>query len=430
MKHTQLLPYYLLLTAFSSSAYAVNWINIMGTEKPGTEVTNKTFAWFQPEFQMTDGTKIPAGNWQGQNSFGNTIRPTNRDSSNINIFRARLGTRGRINQYWNYSGLVEFGNGVITRSEDKLAVALDASLTTNYLGPNLRFGQFKNPSSEEAQQAKYDYTNFALPSAMLVLESFFDGSGLPASTTDANYRNGTVDTFRDIGVQLFDSYQRQDWEHTWAMMISNGNGLMRSDNNSDKDINLYWSSEKIFAGKGKQRQGLKLFAWYRNGKRTLTTSDAGDYYRMREGLGMTYKRDKWSSTLEYINADGMISFGTDGGAIPGAVGNDGNIATFNIKPEAKANGWWGDIGYRVNQDFEVRARYDQTYRDTESPTEVRFDNLTLGLNWFYAPKCKMIFNYEVRSFEAPHQSSTHPINIAAKGLDNRISVQLFHFFKL
>jgi len=428
MKTSQII----LITAlfgFSAPSYAVNWINLTSTEKPGTEAKSIIYSWFQPEWQSTDGTKIIQGDWQGQNAFGNSLRPDYDTSSGLNIFRARIGARGRINQHWNYALQTEFGNGVITDSEGSSLVVLDASLTTDLLGTNLRFGQFKNPSSEEALQAKFDYSNFAFPTALLVMESFFDGSG--ASTTDANLRNGSVDAFRDIGVQLFDTYKKDNWEHTWAVMLSNGNGLMRTDNNSNKDINLYWSSENIFEGKGKQQQGLKLFAWYRDGIRTLTTDGAGEYNRTRWGLGSTYKQGKWSSTVEYIDADGMIPMGTDSGAVPGSVSNDTTkVAGFNIKPEAKANGWWGDIGYRITPELETRIRYDKTNRDLESPSTAEFTNVTLGLKWFYHKQGNLIVNYEFRDLAAPEQPSTHGINVAGKGLDNRISIQLFHLFKL
>ena len=431
IKRISLLTNGLGLILLSSSANAVNWLNINGYEKPGKESTQKIYGFLQPEWQRTDGSEVESGAFEGQDAFFNSIRPTYKESSQLNLFRARLGMRGRINENWNYSLLTEFGNGVVTQSEDKAIVIMDASLTTDILGPKLRFGQFKYPGSEEAQQGKYDYANFALPSALLVLESFFDGSGLPATSTDPNFRNGTVDAYRDVGLQFFDTHRVNDWEHSWAVMMSNGNGLMRGDNNNKKDLHLYWSSENIYAGKGRKQQGLKLFAWYRDGKRTLTTSDAGEYDRIRKGAGLTYAKEKWSSTLEYINADGMVTFGTDGSAVPGSANNANTaIATYNIKPEAKADGWWGDVRYRPSKEWELLLRHDRTHRDTEVDTQIDFTNTTLGVNYYYDKNSKVMLNYEMRDFEAPHQNSSHPINQAAKALDNRIAVQVFHFFKL
>jgi len=431
MKTKPLIFSSMLLGLASPAALAVNWVQIIGTEAPSTKPSHKVFGWLQPEWQYTEGTAKSTGDWAGQRAFSNTIRPTHKESSQVNLFRARLGMRGRFHEHVNYLLVTEFGNGVITESENKPIVLLDASLTTDWLGAKLRIGQFKPPASEEAQQAKFEYANFALPSAMLVMESFFDGSGLIKPTQDANLRNGTVDAFRDIGLQLFDSHRHDDWEHTWAFMLSNGNGLMRGDNDSHKDIHLYWSSENIFSGKGRKQQGLKLFAWYRDGKRTLTTSDAGTYNRTRKGTGLTFSHDKWSSTLEFIDANGMISSGTDGGAVPGSLNNAGtSVATFNIKPEARANGWWGDIAYRVRENLDLRVRYDKTHRDTELPTQIDFTNLTLGVNWHYGKNSKVIVNYEFRDFEAPKQAANHPINLSARDMDDRMAIQLFHFFTL
>lgn len=399
-------------------------------EKPSKQSNIKVFGFIQPEWQSTDGTKLKLGKWQGQLPIYNGQRPNFNEASQANIFRARLGSRGRVNEYLNFSLLTEFGNGLLNKAAKQDVMLLDAAINASFAGVHLKVGQFKYPGSEEAQQAKYDYVNFAFPSAQLVLESFFDGAKAQNSTDD-NARNGSPDAFRDFGVQLMKIHRVKDWEHSFAVMLGNGNGLMRGDDNAVKDVHVYWSSEKVFSGKGRKQDGLKLFAWHRQGKRTLTAASAGEYERIRSGVGLTYKHKKWRSTLEFIDADGMIYSGSQGGALPGSQSNDGSaVSYFKMSPESKANGWWADVSYRVSKPIELLARYSFMERGTESLNQVDFTNTTLGLNWHYAKKSKLLVNYEWRSFEAPKQGANPSINAGASAMDNKLSIQLFHFFSL
>ena len=65
----------------------------------------------------------------------------------------------------------------------------------------------------------------------------------------------SVGAFRDIGIQVFDTFKATNWEHSYAIMVGNGNGLNYGDNDGNKDVYLYWSSERVFGGKGR---GVKV----------------------------------------------------------------------------------------------------------------------------------------------------------------------------
>ncbi|NIR93312.1 MAG: phosphate-selective porin O and P, partial [Gammaproteobacteria bacterium] len=65
-----------------------------------------------------------------------------------------------------------------------------------------------------------------------------------------NAFDSSVAAARDTGVQVFDTFKIGSWEHSYAVMIGNGNGLNQGDNDNNKDTYLYWSSEKNFSGKG------------------------------------------------------------------------------------------------------------------------------------------------------------------------------------
>jgi len=427
------------------SANAANWLKLQGTQEAHKAERAHLWGFIQPEYEYTDDTNLAAGPWQGQDAAFNQIPPDLDSSSTFQIRRARIGVRGTPipkNKKVNYFFLAEFGNNGITNSDgdDGPARISDASITLNYIpGARVRVGQFKYPGSEEGWQAimVHNYINFTQVTNQLNLERFFDEDG--SDPLDANPRNGPVNAFRDIGVQVFDWFEMGDWEHSYAAMLGNGNGITRSDNNDDKDLYLYWSSAKVFGGKRGRRQDWKLFAWANTGDRTIEvaqgTAGEGDdvektFDRDRWGIGTTYRKGKWRGKAEYIKADGMIFAGTDGGAVPGSFSNDGSrIASFNVLPEEEADGWYVDVGYRVLPDLELDVRYDILNRATESDTNERqFETWTLGFQYFFNKKTRFTFNYEFRDAEAPELPGSAPPNQILDGFDDRVSANVFMFF--
>jgi hypothetical protein len=88
--------------------------------------------------------------------------------------------------------------------------------------------------SEEGYQGimVFNYLNFTSGADRLLLERYFDNS---AGDTG---RNGPVGAFRDQGVQVFDTFKKKDWEFSYSLMVGNGNGIGRTDNNDHKDTYL------------------------------------------------------------------------------------------------------------------------------------------------------------------------------------------------
>ncbi len=424
----------LSVTVAAGNVHAANWLMLQGTEPAGAAPRAKLWGFVQPEFQQTDGTELAAGPWKGQDAIFNRIGPDLKSDSTFQIRRARIGVRGTgmpLDSKVNYFVLAEMGNNGITRQGGGSVRLTDASITLNHIpGARIRIGQFKYPGSEEGLQAihVFDYINFTNASNMLLLERFFDGDG--SDKQDPNRPNGAIGAFRDVGVQLFDSFRKGPWEHSYALMIGNGNGIDRADNDDNKDLYLYWSSELIYGGKGPRRQGLKLSAWMQDGKRTLTRAGAGEYDRKRWGAGFTFRKDKWRAAGEYIAADGMIFNGTDGGALPGAKNNARTaVASFNIAPEGEADGWYLHAGYAVTPKWELDLRYDVLNRLTDSTAgERKFETVTLGAQYFFNKKSRLIVNYEMRDAEAPGVAGNAPPNQILGGIDDRLSLQFLAIF--
>ena len=212
-------------------------------------------------------------------------------------------------------------------------------------------------------------------------------------------------------------------------MIGNGNGLNFSDNNKDKDVYLYAAIEKVYGGRGPRREGLKFFAWSHNGVRTADLTNDGvhnpeDYDRDRYGVGFKFLRNGWRFSGEYMKGKGMIwqaphnpSFGIGPGqGNPNAPGNGAY---------AKANGYYLDAGYRFRgTKWELDARYDVYNRLDGDRFEIKYDRVTLGVQYFFNPRVRVAFNYEFRSGEAQNFPAGAGPNAQVDGIDDRIGIQV------
>lgn len=428
--------------AATMQAEAANWLMLQGTEPADAAPRAKVWGFLQPTYRATKGTDLDAGPYTGQAAQFNRIDPHLSSNQEFSIHRARIGVRGigfPLNSKVNYFFLAEFGSNGITWPGGGLGSAMitDASVTYNYIpGARIRAGLFKTPTAEEGLQAihVFDYINFTNFSNQELLERFFNGDGTtgctPKGCSTPNAPNGPVGAFRDIGVQIFDTFKTGGWNTSYAFMFGNGNGINRGNNNRSYDTYYYLSTEKVFAGKGPRVQSLKLFAWMQDGKRTLTTMGAGTYDRKRSGLGFTFRKAKYRAAGEYMMADGMIQNGTHAGAVVNSTSNDGtSIAGMKVATDDKANGYYLHFGYAVIPQLELDIRYDTLNRATETDAgERKFTTTTLGAQWFFDKKNRVTFNYEFRSAEAPNLPSSHNANKILDNMDNRLGVQITSIF--
>lgn len=423
-------------------AQAANWLMLQGTEPSDAAPRARVWGFIQPEYQSDNST----ANASGAYIPPKLIRPNLTSQSTFNVFRARIGVRGialPLDSNVNYFFLAEFGNNGITAKQGSSVKLTDASVTLNHIKrARIRIGLFKYPGAEEGLQAihVFDYVNFTEASNGLLLERFpnrtFAGANIAAQTlppnTAFNNFDRPVGAFRDVGVQVFDAMRKGDWEHSYAVMWGNGNGLNFSDNDDNKDIYLYWSSEKIFSGKGPRRQGMKFFAWTQTGKRTYDgNNDAAEeeYDRDRKGIGFKYLKKPWRVTAEYIDAEGVIFVGPDKasfGFLPPAVGVPTNE---NNGLNAKASGWYVEGGWYIpNSKWELDLRYDTMDRLEGASAETKFKKLTLGAQYHLNKKARLMFNIEERDFRAINFADGAGPNANLDGVDTRYSIQLTSIF--
>jgi hypothetical protein len=335
----------------------------------------------------------------------------------------------------NYFILAELGNNAITNAKDGATHLTDASITLNHIpGARIRLGLFKTPGPEEALQAihVFDYINFTSVTNQLMLERFpaaTDVMRIPAPTPDANMNaySTPVGAFRDTGIQVFDSFRNGSWEHSYAIMYGNGNGLNIGDNDTNKDLYLYWSSELIYGGKGPRRQGLKLFAWSQDGKRTNIYDRTQEQDRSRSGVGFKYLKMPFRVSAEYMQGEGMIFQGQHR---PGPHPSGTPTDFTGIWNNEEASGYYVDLGWYIpGSKWELDARYDSYTRGEHYPTaaaddESRFVTTTIGAQYHINKKTRVNMEYASRDFE----SDTAPVNANLEGVDGRFAIQLTHIF--
>ena len=427
-----------------SQAQAANWLMLQGTEKPGQAARAKVWGFVQVQYQSDNSDANAAGTYIAPKLIG----PNLSSQSAFNVNRARIGVRGTgmpLDSNVNYFLLAEFGNNGITEPGKAFAKMTDASITLNHIpGARVRTGLFKYPGAEEGLQAihVFDWVNFTDVSNQLLLERIPNQSytaNIAAQpippTTDLQGFDDSVGAFRDVGIQVFDSFRvgsDKSWDLSYALMVGNGNGLNWSDNNSKKDIYAYFSAEKVFGGsKGPFRNGMKFLGWSQSGVRSYDGNNDGvseNYDRDRWGVGFKLKQPNYRFTTEYMSGDGMImvgvanpSFGMGPGAgKPGAAGN-GLLG--------EASGYYLEGGYRFGKsNFELDLRYDAYDRLEGDKFEVNFATWTVGAQYFFNKKTRATLNYAARDYNAPNFPDGKGPNAQLDGVDGRTSIQLTHIF--
>ena len=424
---------------------AANWLMLQGTERSSASGRAKVWGFLQPTYTSMKGSEVAAGGWNGETAQFNVQAPHLSTNKGFDIRRARVGVRGQgfpLDPKVNYFFLAEFGSNGITwpNGGDGQARLDHASVTLNHIpGARIRAGLFKVPMSEEMLQAihVFDYINFTNFGFQQLLERFLtnDGSGAPG-TGGVNAPNGPIGAVRDQGIQVFDTFKTGGWNTSYALMMGNGNGINRADNNDQLDKYFYVSTEKVYAGKGPRVQSLKLFAWSLTGKRDITTNATGTverFDRKRSGIGATFRKGPYRAAAEIRRADGMIFAGTDGGAKAGSIGvaggATGQVAGFNMLTDDKADDFYVHFGYAINHNLELDIRHDVMNRGTETDAgERKFTTTTLGAQWFFNLKNRLAINYEIRSAEAPNLLSTDNANKILDDMDNRLSLQITSIF--
>lgn len=459
------------LLSCASTVQAANWLMLQGTEPDGQSARAKVWGFVQVQYQKdTSDARASDDTYNPPKLIGPNLN--SQDMFNVN--RARIGVRGTglpLDYKVNYFILAEFGNNGITNPGDRNARLTDASVTLNHIpGARIRAGLFKTPGAEEGLQAihVFDYINFTTVTNQLLLERYPNDTYTPnagvttlPATTGLGAYDKSVGAFRDTGIQVFDTFKVGQWEHSYALMVGNGNGLNFGNGDGNYDKYIYWSSEKVFGGKGGRREGLKMFAWAQTGKRlidntnnfdsvTTTTSvpvlddtgtatgdtveitntvdtpihDPKEYDRDRAGLGIKYLQKPFRVSAEYMKGSGMIFVGPDKPSLDINGGNPGGDGT-----EADASGYYVEGGWYIpDTKWELDLRYDTFDRLEDDQFEMKFKTITVGAQYHINKKTRINMEVASRDFEAINFAAGAGPNSQLDDVAERYAVQLTHIF--
>ena len=421
--------------AADGQAKTQNWLMMDAVEPEGAPKFSATVS-ASLEYQTTQDTPLLAGPWSGQPDQFNRFAPRYGDGAVLRIPQAGVAVHGRLmDGALSYRATLLAGDNQLLRNErgyyDDLYIRpIDASVTVNaFPQGRLRLGLFRQPLGDEAASPRQRFIWRTHVTQQMVQERYFRSDG--SVNGDPNLDLGPVSGFRDIGVQLFDAFQTGAWEHTYALMLGLGTGIDPTLPQTGIDTYLYWSSERIFGRTGRNRDGLKLYAWGQFGTRSLQVGPlqtTQEFDRRRAGIGASLRNGRWSLSSEWIVARGMIYHGPDGGTIPGRLSNDGTlVAGYNVLPDSESDGGYVDLGYRPIEPLELMIRYDVLNRGTDDPnTTVRFQGLSLGGIYRITPALQVMAGYQLRDYSAPRLSADSTTNRLLDGVDNRFGIRLLY----
>lgn len=384
------------LSLLGASAAAADWNHLLATEPSPDAPAVKVFGFMQPEFAANTGgvatglADTPLAAADGQRPLFNGASPTT-----FGVRRARLAARGALpgtDNRVNYFLMAELG--VLGLTRDAPVVLTDAAVTLSYIpGARVRIGQFKLPIMEEIYRSvpiAHGFTNFSTTMVKLLLEN---------PIRDNEYAGG-ADGFRDVGAMVFDGVQGERWAGAYALMVSNGSGINRLDNDAAKDVTARGEVAYITSGTRNDpwRREVKLGGWGSAGRRTV---DASRVDRLRYGVFLNVEQDVAWGLVEVAAGRGALDLGPQ----PAFTGSPVVLAAdgrgWGVVAQAGARKSVGERG-RVG----VQARVDRYEQQPDQPAERRvFTNITGGIEVAPAPNLRFLLDYEHRMLTAPDASA-------------------------
>lgn len=383
----------LLLTTGRSRA--ADWPIALGTEEGVPDQPVRPIGFLQLVGEGSSGARVEGLTSPALSRF-NGARPTfnsvgdSESSVGVYVRRARVGLRGsvpKLDQRITYFLTAEFGTAPVNRGTT--ARVIDASITFSLIpGARVRVGQFKLPTMDEVVEANpisAEFINFSNAAIGLMAENKVVGGA---------YVGGAY-AFRDVGFQVFDTFQRRNIALAYAFMVSNGR-FGAVDDDDHKDVTGRLTASWVFSGKPSDphRQELSIFAWGQRGTRAF-----GDrrYERVREGIGIHLEKEPIRIRAELVYGTGMLVLGPN----PPFAGEP-----IAVAPEGRALGGYVQARVRVFGKLLLGLRYDQLHRQLDQGPSLRvLRTLTPAVEWDFTPRAKLAVNFEKRWLGAPNGSA-------------------------
>lgn len=405
-----------MFALFAVAAVAADWPMLQGTE-PGddpdavrpwgfVQAVTEGIISGEPARGLTSEALSP---FEGQRALFNRVGSAEARWG-FSIRRARLGLRGALPKtdgHLSWMLAAELGESALTRTDP--VVLTDASVTLSYIpGAHVRVGQFKLPLGEEALEMNplaAEFVNVSQPTSQLLLES-------PAA--DGAYTGG-ASGYRDVGVEMFDSFSVGPGEVSYALMLSNGR-MGSIDVDDAKDVTGRIALTPWIRGDrtSAQREEFGLYGFWQQGQRTIEGDSAP---RVRRGAGVKLEYARWHARVEIVSAAGAIESGPNP-PFPGQ--------PVSILPDGRAIGGHAYVHYQPGL-LGAGLRYDELQRDIQSKEDLRvFRTLTLDGQVQIPPRAKILVDYERRSLAAPQ--GPPDARAIAETMGDKLSLQVAAIF--
>jgi hypothetical protein len=387
-------------------AQAADWLRILGEEAPGADAKPRATGFLEAVGEAVVGggsaQGLPAelGDLEGELPSFNRVGPGDA-TWGFSVKRARFGLRGVVpgaKDIVSYAISAEFGDNQLTRTAP---VVLTDAATNLRLAPfaQLRLGQFKLPTAEEAIESNPQaahFVNFSTGLAALMLESPVEGGAY----------TGGGSGLRDVGAMAWGHHDLGGGGLGYALMLSNGRmGGLDVDDNKDLtgrvSATLWGQGER----RDPRRDELVAFAWWQEGSRlvapalTAAAADAAPqrHDRRRRGAGLSLQRQGLHLRSELIDAQGVIDAGF---RLP----FPGQEVVILGEGQARASNTFAHYTRPVGDGFHLGGglRYDRMRRWTEAAADERvFSTWTANGTVGIGEKVHLLVDYERRSVRAP-----------------------------
>lgn len=406
----------LLGAGLARPAAAAEWLIIGGEEPADAGVMPRPNGFLEAVGEgvvgggSARGLPPELGDLEGEKPSFNHIGPGDA-TYGFSVKRARFGLRGVVPESGKavtYAIAAEFGDNKLTRTEP--VVLTDAAINVR-VAPQaqLRLGQFKLPTAEEAVESNPQaahFVNFTTGMESLMLES---------PVEDGHYSGG-ASGLRDVGLMAWGHQGIGEGGLSYALMFSNGRmGGLDVDDAKDLTGRL----RATLWGRGDRRdphrEELAVFGWWQEGSRLIPVSGDPEQEearrRMRRGAGLNLQLHGLHLRSELIDAEGVIDAGyrlpfsgQDVVILPTGQGTATNTFAH----------YTAEVGHHAH--LGGGLRYDRYRRQSDRPTDERlYSTTTLNATIGYGAHVHLHLDYELREAHAPNSAADTERLLATMG---------------
>lgn len=385
-----------ILTAIATTpANAADWVTLQASEPADADKAKiRPHGFVQVSAEGYAGPPISAARqpafaaFEGQYPVFNTV--DGQSPWGLLLRRVRAGVRGNIPGTAGLASLnisAELGMNPVTLAEGAWRPKLlDASFTYQLPADlSVRVGRFKAPLADESLEAVHvtlPLIRFSRVISQLLMERDAHGGTFA----------GTVDGFRDTGVQLAGSHLFGAHELSWAIMGGTASvefAAMKLEPNLSARVQY---SHLLDVAKRRQAKREAIEGWA-FGSYGLRDVEGDQFDRSRAGVGGQARWHGVRLRSELIYGEGVLAKGV----VPPFAGNPKPVSA-----EGKAFGFTGLATYRVIDGWDFGLSYSHLDREFDAEAARRiFDDAGLVVEAAVTPKLWFVLNVGLRLANAP-----------------------------